>query len=422
MMKKTFIIFLLMTTLCCGCMSWQHMETPPGNDPIVQQPEQKDPGEKPSVDPEPTAKELTEEEKRLAEFDELFGNPDSWYQIALYDRYDTVFWLQVRDLFWDGFSNEAPLTEAEYKKMLSHERFAKIENIRRLPMEKMDNILNSVFGVTLDQMRENNAVEDIYGLNSGCGYILRGNPKYIENYKTVSVTEQEDGTLQVTYTLGEENTAYVVTVRPDGEGGYHVLSNLAADGMPSEYSTHFVYDGTQPLSSKNADLSDCVIGSLYYLDMDTGKPYFVCADEISMKAGEEGDIFFVKDEEPTKIYATHLSDFSKHEVIYESQNGPITVRLQHDTWSYKNPILYFVEDNKRFVVLDLVTKEATVLMEQYEINWAYVETVKGGNYTVRVSDLKDMYVYFEGRPNAGDEKRGYLYTVKTGELQEDRRL
>lgn len=372
-------------------------------------------------DPKPP-EELTEAQKQLAEFDELFGNPNSWHQIALYRQYNSVFWLDVRDLFWDGYPGEVPLSDAEYNKVLLHEPNVQLADIRRLPIEKISDVLQAVFGVNFAQMQQNNCVDNIYGLTQEYGYISKGQPKYIENYKTVSVAEQEDGTLQVNYTMGADNTAYIVTVRPDGKGGYHVLSNLAAQGLPSEYGTHFVYDGNQPLLNKYADLSDCVIGSLYYLDMDTGKTYFVCADEITEKTGNDGNIFFVKADEPTKIYATDRSDFSRHEVIYESQNSPITVRLLHDTWSYTNPILYFVEDNQRFVVLDLVTKESTVLMEQYEITFAYVETVKGGYYTARVSDLDDMYVYFRGRLNAGEEKRGYLYTVATGEIAEDDRL
>lgn len=191
---------------------------------------------------------------------------------------------------------------------------------------------------------------------------------------------------------------------------------------PGERGSLFVYDGTNPSRGVEPDLSECVLGALYYLDLNTGRTFLICREECSMRSAEGKDIYFVKAAEPEKIYTAAIPDLSQHSVIYESESGPITVRLLYDTWSYKNPILYFVEDNKRFVVLDLVTKEATVLMEQYDITFAYVETVKGGHYTVRVNDLKDMYVYFEGRLQAGGEKRGYLYTVKTGEIQEARRL
>ena len=188
--------------------------------------------------------------------------------------------------------------------------------------------------------------------------------------------------------------------------------------IPTPFGAPFVYDSSYSVDDE-ADVSECVEGWLYYCDYATHKVHFVSKEKVIAKNSNDTHVFFVTEAEPTKIYAAPLTDLTKHELIYESTFGEICKDFGPGSHQYYNTALAFITDNKRFVWLDLTTGEAEVLMEQYDIVTACVDT--GNDFVVDgVPYLKDLNViWFVGRLEEGDELQQYFYYRDTGEIKID---
>lgn len=350
----------------------------------------------------------TQEEIWIEEFDKLFTSSDSWYRIALYSQYICVDKLQLRDLFWNGFSDETPVSDEEIEQLSSIIHVEDKSEIVRLPVDKMDAVLNTVFGVGFEDMLDNNA-KGLYNKHSENCYIIRGTSPIIENYKTVAVEEQEDGALAVTYTMGKDNIRYVVMVIPLDDGGYRVKSNMSVNPMPGIKGETFLMTN-----------DDSVMGqSLYYRDWSTERVFYICDGPIKKSIVTNEYVCYIKADEPNRIYATPKNDFSQHILVYESKYGEIGERIYTGLSQFEGQALEFVEGCKRFVWLDLTTGESQVFMEQYYISdaWVYDRISVSGFLEYQVVDSwKEYYqIYFFGKLSEDGPMREYIYNVLTGE-------
>ena len=156
------------------------------------------------------------------------------------------------------------------------------------------------------------------------------------------------------------------------------------------------------------NLSDCVVGYLYWLDKETHEVTLLLAELISMRAQEGSYIYYVKEAEPTKVYRMLFTDPTQHELVYESTYGNITyIEVASDLSS----LLQFVADEKKFVVYDMVSGESSVLMEQYYINCAWMYGTEDG---VTWSEI----IEFEGKHTENDSPYTiYVYNRITGALE-----
>lgn len=156
------------------------------------------------------------------------------------------------------------------------------------------------------------------------------------------------------------------------------------------------------------NLSDCVVGYLYWLDKETHEVTLLLAELISMRVQEGSYIYYVKEAEPTKVYRMLFTDTTQHELVYESTYGNITyIEVASDLSS----LLQFVVDEKKFVVYDMVSGESSVLMEQYYINCAWMYGTGDG---VTWSEI----IEFEGKHTENDSPYTiYVYNRITGALE-----
>ena len=185
----------------------------------------------------------------------------------------------------------------------------------------------------------------------------------------------------------------------------------------------FVYHGTRPsYIPATIDLSDCVQGYYYWLDEDGTEVIPIIEEEIApcyneywgfssgyVYYNEDGWVYYVKTAEPTKIYRTCRADFSQHELIYESEEGPIVDVL---VYPWLENYLQFTVGNKKFIALDLYTKEEIVLMEMYYIFEASVGPGKDG-------EIFSNAISWSGKPTEDGHNFDYIYFRDTGELWED---
>ena len=156
------------------------------------------------------------------------------------------------------------------------------------------------------------------------------------------------------------------------------------------------------------DLSECVIGYLYWLDKETHEVTLLLAEPLAMYSQEGLYIYYVKEADPTKVYRMLFADPSQHELVYESTHGKIT---SMSVYSDLKDLLQFVADEKKFVVYDMVSGESSILMEQYYINCAWMYGTGDG---VTWSEI----IEFEGKHTENDSPYTiYVYNRVTGALE-----
>lgn len=193
------------------------------------------------------------------------------------------------------------------------------------------------------------------------------------------------------------------------------------------YGYPFIFDGSNPSMQNDADISECVEGYLYWFNINDKSIFFVTDKKVVQKenmvslfAANETHVYFVTEEEPTKIYAAPLEDFSVQEVIYESEHGNID-RIMTGDFQYENTTLQITEGASRFVWFDLTEKKAELFMEQYFLLSACIETMdctaedeNGEEYLVDCNKI-----FFFGKLSAEDtEVKSYHYYRDTGEVVE----
>lgn len=156
------------------------------------------------------------------------------------------------------------------------------------------------------------------------------------------------------------------------------------------------------------DLSECVIGYLYWLDKETHEVTLLLAEPLAMYSQEGSYIYYVKEADPTKVYRMLFADPSQHELVYESTHGNITyIQVASDL----KDLLQFVVDEKKFVVYDMASGESSVLMGQYYINCAWMYGTGDG---VTWSEI----IEFEGKHTENDSPYTiYVYNHVTGALE-----
>lgn len=160
------------------------------------------------------------------------------------------------------------------------------------------------------------------------------------------------------------------------------------------------------------DLSDCIIGYLYWLDKETHEVTLLLAEQIKDCVSEGAYIYYVKEAEPSKIYRMLIADPSQYELIHETTHGDIDCVV---FFPGAENYLQFVANSKKFVVFQLAVGEETVLLERYCIHYAYTGLNEDGNA------LAD-WIYFRGQPSESDQYDEYIYNRITGELRVDNAL
>lgn len=185
---------------------------------------------------------------------------------------------------------------------------------------------------------------------------------------------------------------------------------------PYEHILTFRYHGMDPFVGVKPDVSECVVDHLYLFNKKTNQVVVICDSPIVTYNCDVNYIYFVKAAEPTIIYAAPYGEPTKHTQVYRSENGGIS-SLYFATKQYTNRALQFTVDNKQFVWLDLTTGESMVMMEQYYIMNATVDTT-GPVYNKPVEKWQDYErIYFVGKLNEADKLTEYLYYRSTGKIE-----
>ena len=172
----------------------------------------------------------------------------------------------------------------------------------------------------------------------------------------------------------------------------------------------FIFRGYQPTIEFEVDLTNLVEGWLYYVDYETQAITLICEETIVALTEDDFDadfVYYVKASEPTKVYHTNQRNPEAHTMAYESTFGPVNDITISKYAITKQKVLQFVADNKYFVVLDLETRETSLVMEQYFLQSAFFE------YGIHETWDEHNYVFFSGKLGEGEKVKHYLYSRDT---------
>lgn len=170
-----------------------------------------------SDDPEITAMK--------ALFDYQLGN--RLYNDALTSEYETAADVNLFYLFYDGFKDESQTPTGEEERLLDGKlgpHWKELDLIR-LPTDKMNAVLQEMFGITLEQTNQVGLDQLVYLEETDCYYHAVSGSHYADI--TVNrVEHREDGTILVHYTRnGYPAASMAVALKPNGDQ-YQILSNL----------------------------------------------------------------------------------------------------------------------------------------------------------------------------------------------------
>lgn len=158
-------------------------------------------------------------------FDYQLGN--RLYNDALTSEYETAADVNLFYLFYDGFKDESQTPTGEEERLLDSKlgpHWKELDLIR-LPTDKMNAVLQEMFGITLEQTNQVGLDQLVYLEETDCYYHAVSGSHYADI--TVNrVEHREDGTILVYYTRnGYPAASMAVALKPNGDQ-YQILSNL----------------------------------------------------------------------------------------------------------------------------------------------------------------------------------------------------
>ena len=232
---------ILVTLLLAACQPVGTQPTEPdnivGTAPPTTQPADSQPAEPKPTESLPTEPEHTQPKPEIPEgfpddidtdpatvtmFQELFGD-NSWYAQGLYIPYDEPRNADIRALFNGGFSDESSVTDAERDeivKIMNSEHYYDLDMFR-LPIDKMNAVLQAVFGLALDDI---NVGSLKYLESTNCYYIVGGGSKSLGEIHIVGTKRLDTGNIELYYQTTDPAYKGVAILKP-AEDGYHIVSN-----------------------------------------------------------------------------------------------------------------------------------------------------------------------------------------------------
>ena len=229
-MKKGIALFLIISTvLLPACRlpapqstSWEGTGNSTTVPATTTQPTDTNPTDPHPTDPHPTEPPYDV----LAKFDGLFGQLGSWYNMALLCQYTSPTQIKLEYLFYHGFDGETrEPTDAEWEQLKDRPGFVQWKDLIRLPVDRMNQVLKDMFGITLADVEAAGFENLVYLESTNCYYHMVTDAMFAEDFRAISVEKLEDGTIRLYYTLFGENAVYAVTVIPYADG-YRILSNV----------------------------------------------------------------------------------------------------------------------------------------------------------------------------------------------------
>lgn len=206
--------------------------------PTEPQPTEPEPTEPKPTEPKPTEPitpdgfpaDLNMDVNVVRDFQDRFGYM-TWSAQALGQYYDDPRDLVLRNFFYGvQFEDEAAITDDERAAIVA---MTEIDDYywmdgARFPVEKMNQLLNEMFGISLDDMNDRAFSSMHYLESTDSYYYFSGGSKTADLVSVVGTRTLENGNIEVYYLIGQPDSMdrdrAVVTLKPNGDG-YLFISN-----------------------------------------------------------------------------------------------------------------------------------------------------------------------------------------------------
>ena len=227
MKKHIALLLILCTCLLAACQQVQPPATDSGGrgSTPVQTTGAPSPTTKPSTVPTQPTEPTEPIDEELAKFNALFGYEGGWYNLALFRQYTNPSKIDLMAVFHQGFEEESKEpTDAEWEQLKDQPGFNIDEDLMRLPVDRMNQVLMHMFGITLEDVDESGFEGLVYLESTNCYYHMTDDAWSVRGFNAFDLETLEDGKIRVYYTRGG-STVYCVTVMPRGDG-FIILSNI----------------------------------------------------------------------------------------------------------------------------------------------------------------------------------------------------
>lgn len=164
-------------------------------------------------------------EDTLNGLSEKFSALGSWENMALTHTYDGPSQIDISILFYNGVGDFSALTAEELAFLKDAGRPEEFD-VFRLPVRKINEILQTYFGCTLEDVDADTFRDVAYLESTDCYYLWHTGAERAEDFQAIGLIQ--DGDLyQMYYHLGTAAT-YVLTFESIGDG-ILIYSNLSVD-------------------------------------------------------------------------------------------------------------------------------------------------------------------------------------------------
>ena len=233
-MKKRIIPAVLITALLCGCGAPANpTESGEATTPVQLVPSETGAETLPPDAPEGAAALKTEE---IASLQELFGSPDTgtglrnFYHMALTSQYDSPDSVHVHALFGSGFGDRQDHYLSENaRKYLSENSMLNLElETLYLPQNRMNEILERFFGVSLADVRKGNVSgfnDLVYYEGENAYFCTAVDAAFLKDVRVTHGWRNLDGTVEMFYTFGGSHPGHAV-LSPTEDGFYQMISKV----------------------------------------------------------------------------------------------------------------------------------------------------------------------------------------------------
>lgn len=238
-MKKRMIWVILaamLLSLLAGCGPTD--PTAGSVAPSGTNPGKTDPPTTGTVAPEPTdgtkptdaPDDLLRDEEQLRVFQTMFEYPNAnsnFWNLALFQAYQDPLDANLYKLFYNGFNDESPITDEEKQALFTQSWEGEL-SIIRCPVEKMNSVLQELFGLSLSDYDQAALEKFTYLESTGSYYLCHNDAMANAGFKAEGYRVLEDGCVELVYSYDNGARTGSVILKPV-QDGYRIISNSLAN-------------------------------------------------------------------------------------------------------------------------------------------------------------------------------------------------
>lgn len=186
----------------------------------------------PTDGPKPTdaPDDLLRDEEQLRVFQTMFEFPNStndFWNLALFQAYQDPLDANLYKLFYNGFNDESPITDEEKQALFTQSWEGEL-SITRCPVEKMNRVLQEIFGLSLSDYDQAALEKFTYLESTGSYYLFHNDAAGLSEFKAEGYRLLEDGCVELVYSYDNGARTGAVILKPE-QDGYRIISNSLAN-------------------------------------------------------------------------------------------------------------------------------------------------------------------------------------------------